>query len=154
MKLFKINDFMTASVPGRDIRQNEWTDDTMRWFFLPPTSYTSFHLGLTVSWMTLLWKSCVPTLMTPYGSDLPLISPPRNLSLPSSSWASRKWILRTPWSVRDSVRWWWQRSRWGQRALFTLTVQNNNLRWNTTENAVFKRKVGRKKSSEEKITRI
>lgn len=26
MKLFKIDDFMTASVPSRDIRQNEWTD--------------------------------------------------------------------------------------------------------------------------------
>lgn len=132
------------------VKTNERTD-TLQRFFLPLTSYTSFHLGLTVSWMTLLWKSCVPTLMTPYGSDLPLIRPPRNLSLPRSSWASRKWILRTPWWVRDNMRWWWWRTRWGQRTFFTFTAQNNNLRWNSIENAVFKRKVGRKKVQKKRL---
>ncbi len=48
--------------------------------------------------MILDLKSWLPSLMTPYGSDFPFIRPPRNLSFPTRSCASRKWIRRIPYN--------------------------------------------------------
>lgn len=48
--------------------------------------------------MILDLKSWLPILMTPYGSDFPFIRPPRNLSFPTRSCASRKWIRKIPYN--------------------------------------------------------